>query len=309
MINKVRYHVYKILPLAYDDSLSYYEVLAKLTESVNEVIDRINYFVDLSDELDALSNKVDTNYNDLNQKIVTINLQIADLNKIRSDITENTRRITALEGVAKGLDGLFADVNTRMTIMHDELAAQMNADKRQLQEEMLNYYGQLFDTVRQLQVEITKAFVDIYNYSANARLTPDKNNAKLYVDLENAISAEEYCSLGLTADEYKTYGIDALSYIRDSKKLLHYDWPYMPVEGVKQSPSICLDEAVNELWNTLTAEEYKALDIDADAYATLNFTNTAYRKYNPNKTTGGVTISPNNGGLTTEQYSNLGIEV
>ena len=32
----------KALPLIYDDSLSYYEVLCKLTEKVNEVIERIN---------------------------------------------------------------------------------------------------------------------------------------------------------------------------------------------------------------------------------------------------------------------------
>ena len=38
-ITKLKYWTYKILPLVYDDSLSYYEVLAKLTDKVNEVID------------------------------------------------------------------------------------------------------------------------------------------------------------------------------------------------------------------------------------------------------------------------------
>lgn len=41
-ITKIRYWCYKILPLVYDDSLSYYEVLNKLTDKVNEIIDRCN---------------------------------------------------------------------------------------------------------------------------------------------------------------------------------------------------------------------------------------------------------------------------
>lgn len=42
MIEKLRIWCHKILPLVYDDSLSYYEVLCKLTGKVNEVINWIN---------------------------------------------------------------------------------------------------------------------------------------------------------------------------------------------------------------------------------------------------------------------------
>lgn len=43
--NKVRpfrFWSQKVLPLVYDDSLSYYEVLCKLTGKLNEVIDFVN---------------------------------------------------------------------------------------------------------------------------------------------------------------------------------------------------------------------------------------------------------------------------
>ena len=39
---KLKYWCYKILPLVYDDSLSYYEVLCKLREKLNEVIEAID---------------------------------------------------------------------------------------------------------------------------------------------------------------------------------------------------------------------------------------------------------------------------
>ena len=36
------FNCYKVLPLVYDDSLSYYEVLCKLTNKINEVIEIID---------------------------------------------------------------------------------------------------------------------------------------------------------------------------------------------------------------------------------------------------------------------------
>lgn len=36
------YHCQKILPLVYDDELSYYEYLCKLTETMNTIINNIN---------------------------------------------------------------------------------------------------------------------------------------------------------------------------------------------------------------------------------------------------------------------------
>ena len=41
-IDKFRFFCQKILPLVYDDALSYYEVLCKVSEKLNEVIDTTN---------------------------------------------------------------------------------------------------------------------------------------------------------------------------------------------------------------------------------------------------------------------------
>ena len=43
MVNPIkRFYCNKVLPLTYDDSLSYYEVLCKLTNKMNEIIENIN---------------------------------------------------------------------------------------------------------------------------------------------------------------------------------------------------------------------------------------------------------------------------
>lgn len=54
------YHCQKILPLVYDDELSYYEYLCKLTDTMNKIIDNIN------DEFKSLvSQKIDEFFNDM----------------------------------------------------------------------------------------------------------------------------------------------------------------------------------------------------------------------------------------------------
>ena len=44
-ITPIELHCQKILPLVYDDSLSYYEVLCKATQKLNEVIENNNELV------------------------------------------------------------------------------------------------------------------------------------------------------------------------------------------------------------------------------------------------------------------------
>lgn len=81
MIDKLKYWCNKILPLVYDDSLSYYEVLCKTSAKLNEVIDSTNgllaawntykndidkafgeYTAGLDKKFDALSNKMSADF-------------------------------------------------------------------------------------------------------------------------------------------------------------------------------------------------------------------------------------------------------
>ena len=46
MVDKLRFWCQKVLPLVYDDSLSYYEFLCKVVAKLNEMIDFINSLPD-----------------------------------------------------------------------------------------------------------------------------------------------------------------------------------------------------------------------------------------------------------------------
>ena len=50
-IENVKFWCFKVLPLVYDDSLSYYEVLCKVVDKLNEMVNNLN---GLNDELASL---------------------------------------------------------------------------------------------------------------------------------------------------------------------------------------------------------------------------------------------------------------
>ena len=67
-LTKLRYWTFKILPLVYDDSLSYYEVLAKVTAKVNELVNSNNTMPQAI--TDEITKQLDESYaTDINNKI------------------------------------------------------------------------------------------------------------------------------------------------------------------------------------------------------------------------------------------------
>ena len=64
-IKKMRFWCQKVIPLVYDDSLSYYETLCKFLEKLNEIIDLYNNIQEnfegyVDQEIDKLKNYVDS---------------------------------------------------------------------------------------------------------------------------------------------------------------------------------------------------------------------------------------------------------
>lgn len=59
MIRPLRFWCQKVLPLVYDDSLSYYEVLCKVREKLNEIIKEQNKQADIIKEIQEAIQKLD----------------------------------------------------------------------------------------------------------------------------------------------------------------------------------------------------------------------------------------------------------
>lgn len=299
IISDKPYYCYKILPLAYDDSLSYYEVLCKCTAKLNEVVKLINNVTDNSEEINDLSLKV-------NKNIADIDALKNDSEKINNDLNNLKIDYNKTKEIVNELNELIHNYNEyvekRVNALDAKLTNKINAIQNDINTELFVIKKEIDKIITAIK---KKYAIDVYNYSANRRLSLDNNNTKLYIDLENSISADEYDELGLTADDYKKYQLTALSYLRDSKKELHYDYVYMAISGTRQELNNALTEIFNTLQGTMTETEYEKLGLTADNYKDLNMNNTEYRSYNPFKTTGYIKLGGS--GLTSKQYSELSV--
>lgn len=57
MLETFKFWCFKVLPLVYDDSLSYYEILCKVVDYINKLIEQDKVF---GDELDKLKQEMNT---------------------------------------------------------------------------------------------------------------------------------------------------------------------------------------------------------------------------------------------------------
>lgn len=136
MIDNLRYWCHKILPLVYDDSLSYYEVLCKTSAKLNEVIDSSNR---LLNTWDTYKNDIDKafgdytaglgkKFDDLTDKIDADFLRYKDTvnGAIRDEFAEQERRLTAQDDKISAQDtqitAISDKVNTFITEYNKTIA-------------------------------------------------------------------------------------------------------------------------------------------------------------------------------------------
>ncbi len=67
--NKFRFWCQKVLPLVYDNSLSYYEVLCKCVDYINHILEHLKTY---NDEFEEELNNLNEELNNLNGEINTI---------------------------------------------------------------------------------------------------------------------------------------------------------------------------------------------------------------------------------------------
>ena len=156
MIDKIRYWCHKILPLVYDDSLSYYEFLCKMDAKLNEVIDSTNGLVEAWERFQAELEKawedyksaltaewtdyraeMDLKYASLVGTVNTeINAMKNDISTFKNDISN---QITTFESKVEGdyaeftadieekINAFIANYNAEIAKIPDEITRLVNA--------------------------------------------------------------------------------------------------------------------------------------------------------------------------------------
>lgn len=151
MITPIKYIVYRVLPLVYDDSLSYLEVLAKVTAKTNEVIEQINSISGQIENMDEYIRETaqqivtETVTPEYVQSIITeqyLNTWLASnaiISVLESDIATNKADITSLK--------------TRMT--DEEQATQaLNAGLQNAITDFENFEDETNSTLQEQQTQL-----------------------------------------------------------------------------------------------------------------------------------------------------------
>lgn len=115
-VRPLHYWTYKILPLVYDDSLSYYEVLAKATKKLNEVIANNNNMPDLIKEaiagggyLDNLQEQI-AELNDGSSATATADRTTGQLIWLNGDLYRITRNMLAGDQYIQSSTGVTGNI-------------------------------------------------------------------------------------------------------------------------------------------------------------------------------------------------------
>ena len=146
-MDKLHGWCYKVLPLAYDDSLSYYEVLCKLVAKINEIIDAGGFtpeeIKELQDDITALQ-RSDTTQNatisDIGGDIANIDSDISamqnDIAELQVDITALQRSDTTQNATISDIGGDIANIESDISAMQNDIA-ELQAGSSEVENEAL----------------------------------------------------------------------------------------------------------------------------------------------------------------------------
>lgn len=248
---------------------SYKEVAEELEEALQQLPDyesRITALESLTDGLDSTLLAINNSINGLISEDVSLQNQI-DALKREFDLFDAN-----FDAVYKYIDSQIAVVNSVVDAKLDAFRYSISYNLIQLQKEV--------DSLRKIIEQLDTSVLNPWHPELG-RVSQDRNQKLIYNDLaDECLTAEEYCSLGLSASDYASYDLTSIKYAEFGKKKLHFYWVYAPVEGFRQEISNVLTSIINNVFNTITADIYASLDMTADDYVALDLTASGYQKYN-----------------------------
>lgn len=271
---------------------SYESVIAELQEALSEI-----------DGYDARITALENATSDL----ASIRSRLTDLeNTLDADVVYLQEQIDAISYTLGSLEDTISGLKDYIDNKYNTYIVDVNNKVYQIYVDMWTLFNGLKDRLIALAEIVNNIDTSVYNPWSRAlsKESIQKNIDYAYTDLaDNVPTAEEYSELGISADDYGDYELSAYEYSVRGRKWLHLDFVYSPVYGFKQNISNVLTSIVNFIQDTLTATEYSALDLDADAYTALDMSAQEYYSFMANE--GYLRLGMD--GITAQQYSTIGV--
>lgn len=246
-INNIHWHTQTVLPAVFDDELSYYEVLSKFGNKLNEVIDIVNsqgegiytYIENLFDEykttwnqevtaqiqgvqdsfnnamsqwqgqLDSVTNQVNSLQSSFDLKYVQLETEFdAKLNQLNDSLQANLA--TFENNVNKQLQNYQLQVSQQQAEIYSTITSTNQATRTWMTTQLEDFKHSLPKDYPPIICPVDGKLEDIQSVV---------NHMWNYLN-SNALTADEYDALDLTATEYDDKGLTANQYDQMGKLLL-----------------------------------------------------------------------------------------
>lgn len=166
-LKHIHFICHKILPLSYDESLSYYEVLCKVTDELNKVIDEHNIMIDNVDLLNNSVLELNTRVEHVEGEIEgfedRINQAFIELkNQINLEVDEKLHEVDLklldVDGKLQEVDLKLADVDTRISQLEARLNSEIEAFRVYMEGELLRVENQMKQVLQEALDALDKRF-------------------------------------------------------------------------------------------------------------------------------------------------------
>lgn len=256
----VRYpYCQKVLPLVYDDSLSYYESICKLVKKMNEIIDEVNS-IDVDNILNRVDEKIEKELEDLYK-------QMDNLSSSVSGVMDNVDNALELyhNQVIRELNSTTANltlfVNNQLNVIKKYVDSQDNA----IMSELRYQIELLKNSIPELTTVYVRSPYTGKIITIQEAIDELWNNLRVY-----ALTADEYDAQMWTAEEYDGFKLTAYQYDYFAKEFIYKNpdlYMFSPFTGEYVFyQDVIMKLAELHRTNALTATEYDGLALTATSY-------------------------------------------
>lgn len=293
----IRFHCYKVLPLVYDEALSYYEQLCKITKSVNDSVKAINDLNDAVTDLGSNVTQITERVNDLTTEIVTfengINAKMVQINRLLDEydtkFSEYDSRFNELE------TRLTTEINNNVKALKDYIDATLagiEANIKTIIEQEIKYF---YDNIDKITQDIKDEFELTIKYLIDS--IPDLTTievinpvtgrlSKVQIALDdlfmntryNALTIDEFNHLHLSVNKCNSLmyhsastGWSVMTWLTEAKELFDKSLKHRMANaftGAWQDFKKSIEENTDLLrvCGCLTASEFSALNLTVDEF-------------------------------------------
>ncbi len=248
-----------VLPLVYDESLSYYEQLCKIKYKINEIIN-------ILDNLDLNQFKEYTDQEIANLKKYVDNQDQMLYNTINESL-EKAKNYTDQE-IAKLNNEMIQYINEKMQFIISYID---NADII-----LKNYIDSEIAKIQQEIDDIAINGIKLYNPTTGEYDNLQNTVYDLYKYLRYyGITAIDFDTLGLTCQAFENKNLTARQFDLYSKQLLMINWcceMFSPFNGEITPISTIVNQLASLHKQEITAQEFDDLDLTAQAFDNKDLT-------------------------------------